>query len=421
MDSALFAKSRLTRRALLAGSSLLIAAERPNVLVFLTDQETALIPGPVNTPNRRTLEAQGVRFTHAFCNTPQCSPARSSLLTGLEPHQTGVLTNVDAGSLGKPLSPQLPTVGSVFRAAGYRTGYFGKWHLGNEANGLDAFGFSIARQGKDEQVAQEAAAWITRQSGPWLAYVSILNPHEIYNVGSALKNTRPRPGVLAPSTDLRNLASKPAEQQEYVDRDQGKETKNFTPGDWIRYRSFYCELIEKADACLGTVLGAIGDPRSAIVAYSSDHGDAIGEHGLPFKGPFMYEPEIRVPLVISAPGRAKPQNRDDLVTQTDLAPTLASLAGLTWPSKISGRDLFHQRNMSDAVFLEYYAKQQWVNPIRTIRTKRWKLNWYDSGHRELYDLAADPQEARNLAASAEFAQIKAELEKRLNAWRGPMA
>src|SRR5260370_18750135 len=99
MDSALFAKSRLTRRALLAGSSLLIAAERPNVLVFLTDQETALIPGPVNTPNRRTLEAQGVRFTHAFCNTPQRSPASSSLLPCLQPHQTDVLTNHDPGSL----------------------------------------------------------------------------------------------------------------------------------------------------------------------------------------------------------------------------------------------------------------------------------------------------------------------------------
>jgi Arylsulfatase A and related enzymes len=304
MDSGLSAKSRLTRRTLLAGSSLLAgAAERPNVLVFLTDQETALIPGPVNTPNRRRLEAQGVRFTHAFCNTPQCSPARSSLLTGLEPHQTGVLTNVDRGSLGKPLSPRLATLGSVFRSAGYRTAYFGKWHLGSDANGLDAFGFSVARQGKDEQVAEEAAAWIRQQSGPWLAYVSILNPHNIYSVVSAGKRTRP--GVQAPSTDLRNLSAKPAEQQEYVDRDQGKETRNFTPDDWIRYRSFYCELIEKADACLGTVLSAIGDPRSAIVAYSSDHGDAIGEHGLPFKGPFMYEPEIRIPLVISAPGRAK--------------------------------------------------------------------------------------------------------------------
>jgi arylsulfatase A-like enzyme len=411
----------ISRREFLGAIPMLgVAAGRPNVLVFLTDQETAMIPGPVNIPNRRRLEAEGVRFTHAFCNTPQCSAARSALLTGLEPHQTGVLTNVDAGSLGKPLPPRLPTLGSVFRSAGYRTGYFGKWHLGDQTKGLDAFGFSIARQGSDSQVAEEAAAWIAQQTGPWLAYVSVLNPHQIYSIGNVLKTTRPRPGVAAPSTDLGNLAFKPSEQQEYVDKDQGKQTRNFTPEDWIRYRTFYCELVERADACLGTVLGAIGDPRSAIIAYSSDHGDAIGEHGLPFKGPFMYEPEIRIPLVISAAGRLKSQVRDDLVTQTDVAPTLASLAGLRWPSKISGRDLFHQRDTGDAVFLEYYAKQKWVNPIRTIRTTRWKLNWYDSGHQELYDLSSDPQETRNLAAEAQFSRVKGELEGRLNAWRGPI-
>src|SRR6266550_6669680 len=104
----------ISRRELLAGAPLLAgAAERPNVLVFLTDQETAMIPGPVNVPNRRRLEAQGVRFSNAFCNTPQCSAARSSLLTGLEPHQTGVVTNVDGTSIGKGLSPKLTTIGSV--------------------------------------------------------------------------------------------------------------------------------------------------------------------------------------------------------------------------------------------------------------------------------------------------------------------
>src|ERR1700737_1483858 len=125
----------------------------------------------------------------------------------------------------------------------------------------------------------------------------------------------------------------------------------------------------------------------------------------------MYEPEIRIPLVISAPGRWKPEVRDDLVTQIDVAPTLASRAGLTWPSKISGRDLFRQRSARDAVFLEYYAKQKWVNPIRTVRTTSWKLNWYDSGHQELYDLNSDPQEARNLADEAQYSKVKGELER----------
>jgi arylsulfatase A-like enzyme len=96
------------------------------------------------------------------------------------------------------------------------------------------------------------------------------------------------------------------------------------------------------------------------------------------------------------------------------------LAGVEWPSKIAGRDLSHQRGARDAVFLEYYAKQKWVNPIRTIRTAQWKLSWYDSGHQELYDLRSDPQETRNLAGAAESSTVRRELESRLNAWRGPM-
>ena len=191
------------------------------------------------------------------------------------------LTNVDGSSLGKPLPTKLRTLGTVFRSAGYQTGYFGKWHLGDEQASLDAFGFSTTRHGKDEAVAKEAAAWIREQKSPWLAYVSILNPHNIYSIGEVLKRTTPRAGVKAPATDLSNLATKPSEQQAYVDKDQGKETRDFTREDWLRYRTFYCELIEKADACFGTVLNAVADPQSSIVVYSADHGDAIGEHGLP--------------------------------------------------------------------------------------------------------------------------------------------
>ena len=377
----------------------------------MTDQETALLPCPVETPNRRRIEEQGVRFTHAFCNTPQCSAARSALLTGLEPHQTGVLTNVDGGSLGKPLPAGLANLGSVLRAAGYSTGYFGKWHLGDEDGDLKAYGFDRYSPGPDKSAAATAAEWIASQKGPWLAWVSVLNPHNIYDLAS-VRRTIPREGVKAPASGLENLAGKPSEQQAYVDQDQGKLTRDFTPQDWLRYRSRYGELVEIADGNLGTVLSAVKDRDNTAIAYTADHGDAIGEHGLPFKGPFMYEPLIRIPLVISAPWKWKPGVRDELTVQTDLAPMLANLAGVEWPRKPAAR--------RDAVFLEYYAKQKWVNPIRTIRTNRWKLNWYDSGHQELYDLQGDPDEKHNLAGDEASRRIRTELEARVNAWRGPM-
>jgi choline-sulfatase len=402
----------LTRREFLGTAPAVLApgARRPNVVVFMTDQESALLPGPALLPHRERLNARGVRFTHAFTNTPQCSAARASLLTGLEPHRTGVLTNVDAGSLGKPLSPELPTVGKAFRDAGYRTGYFGKWHLGDENAGLDEFGFSVHRRGRDKVVAEEAAAWMRAQPRPWLAWVSILNPHDIYSFVRERAGVTPRAGVRPPATGLADLAGKPAEQREYMDKDQGRPTLNYKPEDWIRYRSYYLGLMEKADECLGTVMGAIEDWDNTVFLYTSDHGDALGEHGLPFKGPFMYEPLLRVPLVICAPG-LKPAERDDLVSSIDVAPLLASAAGVKWPARPANRD---------ALFLEYYAKQKWVNPIRTIRTRRWKLNWYDSGNQELYDLREDPHETRNLAADPATLKTRRELEDRLTAWRAPL-
>jgi len=405
----------MTRRAFLASAALAAQRPRPNILVFMTDQETALLPGPAQLPHRARIIAGAARFTHAFCNTPQCSPARSSLITGLEPHHTGVRTNVDGSSLGASLDPKVPNIGNVFRGAGWATGYFGKWHLSPGGKNLDAFGFTDRADGADADVATAAAKWISKQTQPWLAWVSVLNPHDIYHIRQELERTAIRPGVKPPLTGLENLKTKPAEQRQYVDEDQGKITADFDADRWLRYRSYYLNLLEKTDVLLGQVLDAAGDLSNTIVVYTADHGDQLGGHGLPFKGPFMYEPLIRIPLLIRAPGRIKSGDRDDLVTQADLAPTIAALAGVTWPGAVDGVSLV-QPIKRDAVFLEYYAKQKWVNPIKTIRTRRWKLNMYERGNRELYDLQTDPSEARDLSKLPEHQPRLAALQARLARW-----
>ncbi|MEO7649150.1 MAG: sulfatase/phosphatase domain-containing protein [Bryobacteraceae bacterium] len=116
-------------------------------------------------------------------------------------------------------------------------------------------------------------------------------------------------------------------------------------------------------------------------------------------------------------GRGK---RNDFVTQTDLAPTLAAAAGIEWPTKVDGFDLAKNRNQRDAVYSEYYSQQRVASPIRTIRTRRWKLNWYDSGSKELYDLKKDPRELNNLAGADLASKVQAELEGKLEAWRPAM-
>jgi choline-sulfatase len=394
--------------------------QKPNVLFFMTDQESAMLPGPVNRPNRDSLRNRGVEFTHAFCNTPQCSPARGSLLTGLEPHRNGVVTNVDKTSLGKPLSPKLPTLGTVFKNAGYKTGYFGKWHLGGDDSGtLQPFGFSEYRPGSDTAAVESAAAWIKEQDGPWLAWVSILNPHHIYDFVTKRAHIEPRPGVRPPFTSRGELAGKPPAQQRFVNDDQGRPTLQYTQEDWIRYRSYYCDLVAKADQAFGVPLSAVKNLANTIVVYTSDHGDALGEHGLPFKGPFMYDPLIRVPLVIAAPGLKANSTRGDFVESIDLSPTVAGLAGLSWPAPVDGKDLSKNASGRDAVFLEYYSKQHWVAPIRTIRTKEWKLNQYGDGGTELYNLKNDAHEARNLAGQKPTAQVQQNLKNRLAKWWPP--
>ena len=127
----------------------------------------------------------------------------------------------------------------------------------------------------------------------------------------------------------------------------------------------------------------------------------------------MYDELLRIPLILAGPGIGK-QIRSDLARQTDLAPTLASLAGLRWPSPVDGRDLSRDATGPDAVFLEYYSKHKWVNPIRTIRTREWKYSCYDhSGQEELYSLAKDPHELANLAGKEPVQPL---LRKRLDAW-----
>lgn len=129
---------QITRRSFLASAAAAAAGaqRRPNVLLVLSDQQHWRAMGAMDrffeTPHLDALAAGATLFERSFCTTPQCSPSRSSLLTGCYPSRTRVFGNIGALG-GNPLA--MPTLGAMLQEAGYYTGYFGKWHLGGEASG----------------------------------------------------------------------------------------------------------------------------------------------------------------------------------------------------------------------------------------------------------------------------------------------
>ena len=421
------------------------AAKRPDVIIVLTDQQRADAFGAagatdVHTPVMDRLARQGVLFTQAFTATPQCSPSRAALLTGRYPHRTGVMGNTAgeggggnaaAGSPPAGMSPalnrSLPTLGRIFAAAGYETAYFGKWHLGGTPGdyGFESHDSTI----RDQTLARRVVEFVQKRAvkggrKPLFLIVSWLNPHDIYNVFTAAP---PDAQALAASRLPPNLADdlrqKPFPQRHYLEEDQGKPFVGADREVWRRYRAFYNGLVETVDREIGTVLDALeGSDVPPITVFSADHGDHGGAHGLPYKGPAMYEELVRVPLVISWPGRIPPARSDALVSLIDLLPTLCEFADVPVPNGVDGlslRPILEQRSakVRDMVFGEYFGKQAWRVPIRMVRTVRWKYVRYLGYGEELYDLAADPGELRNLAREpGAAASERTRLARELDAW-----
>ena len=328
---------------------------RPDVILVLTDQQRADAFGAAGAADLRTpvmdrLAREGVVFTRAFTATPQCSPSRAALMTGRYPHRTGVMGNTVDGEgkgpppagMSGPLDRSLPTLGRLFAAAGYETAYFGKWHLGGSPGD---YGFQTHdSQVHDPTLASRVVAYLRKRAAdetrPLLLIVSWLNPHDIYGVLDAPPPARAHAVAGLPSNLVDDLRAKPSPQRHYLEEDQGKPFVGADRTMWRRYRAFYNELVETADREIGAVLGAVapGDVPP-ITVFSADHGDLGGAHGLPYKGPAMYEELVRIPLVISWPGRIRAARSDALVSLIDLLPTLCDLTGVTPPADVDGLSL----------------------------------------------------------------------------------
>ena len=406
-----------------------VKRDKPDVVLLICDQMQAQRLGygsPSLTPNLDSLAESGARFDKAYCSYAQCTPSRVSLQTGLYPHEAGVMVIYGFGGHTGHLGPQHTTIAHGFRDAGYSTALFGKSHFGYP---LDELGYvtGVERGGGpsladvDRQISDDAISFIEKHGTdrPMFLVVSWHQPHPPFeDVNEFLPAACD--AVQVPESFGDALADRPAYQTERRNHSGGGYTEERLKQEQAQYLS----MIAAIDHEVGRVLGALeGRNRSRVVAFTSDHGDMMGAHGLRLKGPFPYEELYRVPLVVSAPQVEPGKIIDALNVNVELPGTLMDLAGIErpegWPDRGPLPGLVDDSAGPEEIFMEHYGAYWGFHPFRMVRTQRYKyVRHYGpgEGEEELYDLELDPEERMNRAGDPAYAGTKARLRHSLDAW-----
>jgi len=432
--------------------------KRPNIVFFLTDDQPQVGLGcmgnrHIQTPNMDRLAAEGVLFTNAFVTTSICACNRATILTGQHMRRHGI------EDFQKPLSAEAfaKTYPMLLKQAGYRTGYLGKFaigwpkadirHLSLPADQFDFwYGFPQTidfRQTEDGQVRYlttvmtEKAVEFLRHSPadrPFCLTVALKEPHGPWNYFDPDVPDIYADATIPPPATFTQEAfdSLPDFIQDSLSGGTGRRwlQKPELYQQWIRtdYR-----LITRADIAVGQIMDALrqsGLDRNTVVMFTSDNGEFQGAHGLTGKW-LMYEESIRVPLIVWDP-RLPPSRRgqrcEEMALSIDLAPTMLGLAGVPIPDTMQGRDLGPLVRGEGVTWREdWYYEHTYAHPpqhripkTEGVRTKQWKYTRYTdftSPYEQLFDLAADPQELKNLAGDPAQAAVLDGLRKRCDEYR----
>jgi arylsulfatase A-like enzyme len=422
---------------------------RPNILVLITDQQSAdstsfsIGSKYVRTPNMDSLSASGTSFTRAYCANPICVPSRNSMFTGRYPTEIGIIDNADLSTAN--LDPRkFPMMGKIFEGGGYETAYFGKWHLACPEEEADIHGFrTMAITINDDTAAASSTAEFlhAKHARPFLLIASFLNPHNICEWARGQQLPLGAIGQPPPLDKCPPLLPNHAPQHNEPDimtlmRRSYQDTPMFPVGGfddkkWREYRWAYYRLIEKSDAQIGIVLQALresGLEVNTLIVFVSDHGDCQGAHGWNQKTVF-YEEAARVPLVIRQKGVTRPSNSTRLVnTGVDLLPTLCDYAGIPVPSTLPGLSLKNpaleprKYIVASNKMLQGAAEDgRLPTPSgRMVRSQHYKYCAYSEGKQResLVDMENDPGEMMNLAGDPHFQDVLVQHRAMLSEWCG---
>jgi arylsulfatase A-like enzyme len=433
--------------AIMAAGHSFAAETRPNFLFLYTDDqrwdalsvvqqeqgERARFPW-FQTPNMDRIAKEGVRFRNAFVTLSLCAPSRATFLTGRYNHFNGIASNF------RPFPTNNVTHATLLRAAGYTTAYVGKWHMDSqrERPGFDFHasfigharyidppfivdGKDVATKGWIDDISTDyAIEFLKKQKDsakPWSLIVGFKSPHGPFEPPARWADKFPDGyAKVVPNLDVTPPFPGPINRGELP-----PEAKD--PNGKLKVNLNYFRCIAAVDENVGRLLKALdelGLADDTMIVYASDNGFYLGEHRLADKRS-AYEESLRVPLLVRYPRLGvKGRLVDEMVINLDLAPTFLDYAGVSAPKEMQGRSwrpLLEGKpaNWRTSFFYEYFWEQQRANPTPThtaVRTTTAKLIKYQDHDdwTELFDLARDPYERKNLFNDPSAAALRSELE-----------
>ena len=436
----------------------------PNIVLFLTDQlrrDTLGCYGNeiCQTPNLDRLAEEGIRFDQAYTTSPVCSPARASLMSGLYPHNNGVMVNTHiAPAWSRGLSTDVPTFSRLLKDAGYMLDYAGKWHVHQDIRpeefGFDRYDASGGERGEivpgseltvefprscfpvagtSSLSEEEYKTWKVTANGiemmreraggdsPFFLRIDVTAPH-FANVVPEPYASMYDPETIPPWPNFdETFEGKPAahlrKHQEW----------NLGDKDWSWWQKViakYYADVSLIDKCGGRVRDAIRDceiENNTIFLFSTDHGDATGSHKHFEKSGTMYDEVFRIPLLMKVPG-GKSRNVSQFVRLMDLMPTFVEWGGGDVPVALDARSLVplvegeDPDDWPDSVYCESHGEVWGYSSQRMVRTEQWKYVYTPHDKDELYDLEADPAEINNLVDDPLYGDVLENMKGRLLGW-----
>jgi len=436
---------------------------RPNILILMVDQLNGTVfpdgPAPwLHAPNLSALAARSVRFASTYTASPLCAPGRASFMSGQLPSRTRVYDNA------AEFASDIPTYAHHLRRAGWQTSLSGKMHFvgPDQLHGFEErlttdiyptdFGWtpdyrkpgeridwwyhnmgSVTGAGVaeitnqleyDDEVAHHAVQKLHDLSRgadprPWCLTVSFTHPHDPYVARRRYWDLYEDCPHLQPPGEAIPYEAQDAHSKRLLDACDWR-AFDITPEHVARARRGYFANISYIDDKIGEILAVLEATRQeAVVIFTSDHGDMLGERGLWFKMNF-FEGSARVPLMLAAPGLA-PGRVETPVSTVDLTPTLAELAGVSlaevepWTDGESLIPLARGGARTAPVAMEFAAEGS-IAPLVCLRDGRWKYIRCTADPDLLFDLETDPAERADLAAdpahAGTLARLRAEAERK---------